>query len=310
MNLSFKKIATSALAVFFCGTLHFSGTVSAAPSEADLAAFREAMLTPAKPDHRIFREQIIFFMPTLKADLDFQAGTKKKDEIRMAGSLDGVGTDEKGHTTPFHIPFYLDQSQKDMTLYFQFGPAWMKFSTPTVSATAVDIAANPEPEELEQEVAMIKDVKVLKESDTQRTMFVTMDGNKLADWLIENKDKNATEKEKSDPQAEQFFQYILQGLKESDIQYVWSIDKQDWQTIALALNLSGFVQSTAKAALMDPQANLEPATKEILESLAYYSELKAYTTFLEPHDNSLIDIPKEVIKGAQPVGDLFATPKK
>lgn len=306
-----RKLTHSALAAVFCGTMAFSGTAAAAPDEADLAAFQEAMLTPSKPDHRIFREQVIFFMPALKADLDFQVGTKKKDELRVAGSLDIVFTNEKGITTPMRCPFYVDQSQKDLTLYFQMGEEWCKFSAPTVSATAVDIAANPEPEELETEAAMLKDVKILTESDTQRTMLVTLDGNRLLDWLSQHKEdasKDLPEKKTSE-EAERFFQYFRQGLIESNIQYIWTIDKQDWQTITLAVNLSDFVQTTAKAALMDPGANWSPQIRELLESLAYYSDLKAYTTFLDPKESSLIEIPKEVRK-AKSMDKIFSNGKK
>ena len=312
LKLSFKKMTSAAFAVFFCGTLQFSGTASAAPSQADLAAFHEAMATPSKTDHRIFREQITFFIPTLKADLDFQAGTKKKDEIRVGGTLNVISTDEKGHTAPLHIPFYIDQSKKDMTLYFQFGPTWMKISTPVASATAMDTLANPDSDELEQEAALVKDVKILQESTTQRTMQVSMDGTKLAEWLTQNKEKDTAEEtdKKLDPKAEQYFQYILQGLRESDISYVWSIDKQDWQTIALAINLSDLVQSTAKAALADPKSAFDPEIKKALESLAYYSELHAYTTFLDPQDTDLIEIPKNVVKEAQSFTDLFSATKK
>ena len=62
------------------------------------------------------------------------------------------------------------------------------------------------------------------------------------------------------------------------------------------INLSGIVQETAKAALNDPDANFDELTLEMLKDMAYYSELRAYTTYLNPEIKSTIELPKELKK--------------
>ncbi len=295
MKNYFKKLSRSTLAAAFCGSMLLTNVAGAEPSANDLAAFKEAVVTPSQPDQRVFREQVIFFMPTFKANLDMQAASQSKDAVRIAGTLDFVITESSGVTTPMTIPFYLEQEKKDMTLYYKSDKKWKKAAAPALSAVAVNAAATPSQEELEQELALTKDVTVLRESDTQRTMQVTMDGNKIADMIAQSLAEKASKEKKDEADKaieKQVFQYIEQGFRDGDITYTWTIDKQDWQTITLAVNLTAPVQSIAKSVLADESLPLPKDFRDLLESIAYYSEFKAYTSFLDPK-GAIIEIPKE-----------------
>ena len=296
MKTFFAKLGRALVAASLGIGLLWGAAPIAHADEAGLAAYREAMLTPAKPDKRIFREQLLFFGPMLKADLDFQAMAKKDERLRAQGNLELVGTDEKGNTKPLNIPFYIEQARKDMTLYFQIENEWFKFKTPELTAVAMDMMATPQGDEIQEEMALTKDALVLAENENQRTMLVTLDGNRLADSLrsSENTDNSLSEADKA--QQEAFLKYLEQGLRSQDLWYTWTIDKRDWQTITVGFDLSNFLHAAAKAVLDDPNVKLNSDERQILESVAYYSELKSYTTYLDPEVKQTITLPKELKK--------------
>ena len=102
---------------------------------------------------------------------------------------------------------------------------------------------------------------------------------------------------------DKFFQYLDQGLRNSDIWYTWTIDKNDWQTITLSLNISDLTQKTAQAALDDKSQQWDYTTRALIEMLAYYSDIKSYTVFFNPDAKKSIDIPAEVLN-APSIEDL------
>ena len=291
------------------------GALSGAPAEAapvpdGMAALREAVLTPAKPDRRVFVEDLLFFSPSLRADLEF-LGQARKHDARIAGHLNIVATDEKGDTNPLEIPFYIAQTNRTMILYFNLGEKWQKFTTPSLAAAAMDVTVTPTEEEANEQLALVKEATVLRETPTQRTLLVKLDGNKAADLVRRYSDQHPADNGTANDAAfqEAFLRYLDQGLRRAECWYIWTIDKTDWQTITMTYHLSPILQETARAALAEEHPSWPAEFTQMVETLAYYSELKTYTTFLNPDAKDKADIPDEVWKNAEPVNDLFASEK-
>ncbi len=300
----FKSLKRSALTTAILSTLLFGNTVSA--EQTGMEAFQEAMTKSPAHDSRIFREQLIFFLPDAKANLDFQGVAQNDTDLRIRGTLNFVITDMKGDTSPMDIPFYIDQTKKKLTLYFKFGDEWKKFKAPKITASAVDVLGTPTEEDFKEWMSSVKSAEVLRETENQRTMLLDLDEAALSKIISTEyeaeKDEPMTEEDRAF--QESFMKYFNQGLQKTDVWCTWTVDKKDWQTITLAINFSGLVQETAKAALNDPDANFNQPLIEFLESLAYYSELKSYTTYLNPDLKTKIDLPKEV-KAAKEVEDII-----
>lgn len=70
----------------------------------------------------------------------------------------------------------------------------------------------------------------------------------------------------------------------------------------MSYNLSSVLQETARVAL-ETHPELPPELAQILETIAYYSDLKTYTTFLSPKAVQKLDLPEEA-KAAELVDDL------
>jgi hypothetical protein len=273
----------------------------------DMAAFREAITMPAQTKNNgyILRESINFFVPTGHAKLEFIAQTKE-DSARMSGALDFLLNDEEGGTLTDQIPFYIDQNKKDMTIYYKMGKEWEKFHAPSLAAVLTDVIATPTSTDIEKEISFVKDVKVLRESDTQRTMFVRLDSDKVADAIREYSEENPADKGTADDREMQghFMQWLDTGVRKADIWYMWTVDKNSWQTITQSLDLTGVVRETAKAAMDDKSEHWSPYAEELLSFVAYYSDMKEYTVFLNQKAEKKLELPKEA-KKAKLVEDMI-----
>ena len=298
------KIFSGAALVFVLGT----NFVSAASMPDAREAFQEAM-QKTQADKRIFREDIYFVVPTMQNELEFIVSADDKN-FKAAGDFTSWFTDETGTTTDMSIPFYLTQTDKDMQIYFQLDKKWYNFQTPSLAAVATDIIATPSESESKDFFDDVKDVALLQETENRRILLVRLDGDKIADEIKAEAEKNPADNGTADDKElhNSFLKYLDNGLRNSDIWYTWTINKQTWQTTAISLNLSGLVQATAQAALNDPEQNFDDNIREMLETVAFLSETKAYTTYLNDTAANKLEVPKKALK-AEKIKDIIPETK-
>ncbi len=287
-----------------CGAMMF-GTAAAeeAPALDGMEAFREAITMTTKQERRVFHQDLLFFAPSLRADLDL-IGQTMAHKLRIAGKLSLLAIDDRANTTDLAIPFYIDQQQKEMTLYFKPDKKWYKFQTPTLAASAIDELATPDEKEADEILSTVKAVTVLRETDAQRTMLVQLDSEKLADLVSQYSQKYPADKGTADDgdMQKSIMGCLEAGVRRSNIWYTWTIDKASARTVTMSYNLSSVLQETARVAL-ETHPELPPELTQILETIAYYSDLKTYTTFLSPKAVQKLDLPEEA-KAAEKVDDL------
>lgn len=265
----------------------------------DMAAFREAITAPSvvNTQGQIMRESVNLYVPVGHAKLEFLVQAKQ-DSARMSGALDVLLNDEEGGTLAEQIPFYIDQQKNDMTIYYKTGKRWEKFHAPSLAAVLADVIATPDSKDIEQEIAFVKDVKVVRESDTQRTMFVKLDSDKVADEIKQYAAENPADKGTADDGQVQtaFLKWLDTGIRKAEISYMWTVDKTNWQTVTQSIDLTNVVRETAKAALDDGSEHWGPFAEEILSMMAYYSDLKEYTVFLNQKAEEKLTLPKAAQK--------------
>ena len=297
------RIVTGAL---LCGSMML-GTAAAeeAPAKDGMEAFREAIAMTTKQDRRVFHQDLLFFAPSFRADLDF-IGHTMSHKLRIAGKLSLLAIDDNANTTDLAIPFYIDQQQKEMTLYFKPDKKWYKFQTPTLAASAMDQLTTPDEQEADELLSTAKSVTVLRETDAQRTMLVTLDSDRLADLVAQYGQKYpADHGTANDGNLQNSVMGCLEtGIRRANIWYTWTIDKASGRTVTMSYNLSSLLQETARAGL-ETHPELTEDLAEMLEMIAYYSDLKTYTTFLNPKAVQKLDIPDEA-KAAVSVQDMIA----
>ena len=74
----------------------------------------------------------------------------------------------------------------------------------------------------------------------------------------------------------------------------------------MQFSFSGLIQELARTALDDPNQNWTDEISQLLETIAFYSEIRAYTIYPDvPDANKRFVIPKNVLN-AKPVNDMIA----
>jgi len=291
-----KKIFGLCAALLMLCTMIFPAKTFAAddPNSEGIKAYREALSSYSADAEKYFRQDILFASPYVQAELDF-LGAIENNTFKSTGDFTLWIEKNDGTTTEKTIPFYLTQDGKELTIYFKADKQWEKFTAPSLAANIMDMLATPTPEEIEEIIADTKDVKILQENDNRRIMLITLDGNHMADSLKTKADANLDAT--ADSIQETAVDYFDIALRNADMWYMWTIDKRDWHTVAMQYHLSGIIQELARAALNDPKQQWPDEISQLLETVAYYSEIRAYTTYpSDPAVKKKFEIPKNVLK--------------
>lgn len=274
------------------------------PEEIDgIAAYREALLSYS--DSKVFRQDVLFASPFIQAELDI-LGMADGDTFKSTGDFTIWVYNDDGSVTEKTIPYYLTQKGKDMDVYFKPDKQWEKFTAPSLAAVITDFIATPSAEEVEEIIADTKEVTILQDNDYRRIMLIKVDGERLADAFKEKAEENPADNVAAEESAmqETFVNYFDTAVRNADVWYMWTIDKRDWHTVAMQYHLSGLIQELARTALNDPNQTWPDEISNVLETIAYYSEIRAYTTYpKDPAAEKKFDIPKNVLK-AKVVNDI------
>lgn len=313
MNKILKLTASIFLVVAFCFAFAFDNVASAASNSQStqqdkkaMRAFRDSILATVNDKDQILHQFFIFMMPGVQSELEFNAKITGHS-MDMAGNFGLWLTGDKGNITDTDIPFYVTQKENNMELYYKGNEGWVKYSVPSVAASLTDLIASPTKEEIDREVATVKNVTILQENENRRTLLVHLDSAKIADELKVEVEKNPADKGTAEDAAfqEKLFGYIDTGIRNADIWYIWRVDKKNNKTGIITVDLSQVIQETARAILDDPgNKDLPDEIKELLETFVFYSEFKAYTALFGSAAQSTLEIPQEVIDSAKLIKDV------
>lgn len=276
----------------------FPAKTSAADTESEgMKAFRQALTQDSDALNRIFRQDIFFASPFIIGELEIY-GTVEGEAFKSTGDFALWTYNDDGSETEKIIPYYMVQNGKEMTIYFKTDKQWEKFTAPNLAADVMDMIATPNAAEIEEIIADTKSVEILQDNEYRRTMLIRPDCARIADSLKKKsaENPNAT----ADPLQETFLNYMDTALRNADVWYMWTIDKRDWHTVAMQFSFSGIIQELARAALNDPNQHWTDEISQLLETIAYYSEIRAYTTYpSDPAAKKKFDIPKNVLKAKE-----------
>lgn len=320
MSKLLKLIGSIFLVLMFCLSFTADNVVSAADTTTTkesakndkdakkaMRLFRDSVIATANDSTQIFHQFFIFMMPPIESELSFY-GKVVGNSLDAAGSFGFWLTDDNGDRVEKETPFYIQQEGKDMVVYYKSGEIWKKFATPTVAATLADAVVSPTREELDKQMALVEEVTVLEDNDKRRILLVTLDSEKLADEMKMLSAKNPADKgtANDEPFQNAVLKCIDEGLRSSNLWYVWTIDKVNNRTVTISFDLSSAIQEIARVGLREIKYTaIDDTIKELLERLAYYSEFKSYTTLLNPAAASKLIIPQEVIDSAKETEDVI-----
>ena len=299
-KLNLRRFAKVAAVAAVSSSLFFGGTADAATTEdAGMAAFREAYFGQMGAE-RMVDQDLTLISTNFHLDMDSKAQISSDGVMRMSGNLAWTYTNlKRNYSTNSNIPFYIEQSGNDMTLYVQRRGKWSKMLLPGLPTGIVALWKSSGSDVLSQNMDAVKKVEVLSDTPDMRIMNVTLDGNKIAAMLEKNSqaslaglsgDRLAEEKEN--------LNRWLTAVRANDITFAWTVNKPSWTTVTAAFDLTSIMQAYARYVLSESAAGrvvLTDEERDLLDAMGYYSELRSYTTYVSPKSQtSVIDIPPNI----------------
>jgi len=235
-------------------------------------------------EDRYFRAHIVVQSPGAHADIAFCGVNQGNSDLMHGRGEMNYGTLEGSAISNSVTPFYMDEQKGSMVVYFLSDEIWKKF----VSMT---LWPKQKPEE---RLAMVKNAKILQETNKQRTIAFTIDSKRLGQRFDKGDFTKLSPDQRSNmaTQAVYFRDSFAGG---NDIPVVLTVDRQNHRTMMLSMDFSRFLQGIATSALAHNGATMDAVSKEVLAGIRKYCEVKFYKVYVDNEDTlGDIDIPNSV----------------
>ena len=287
MNLK-KKV----LAAVIAGGLLFNGGNALITSAADnMLAFKEAYLAETG-DNRTFKLNADMFAPSYHAELNGNAFILRDATLRSNGQINWEFTNPSTNAVANeNIPFYIEQNGDTMTMYVQRNNRWSKLALPAIPVGIANALKTTNVETLQQNMSAVKSVEILRDTDEQRIMNVTLDGKKLAELIHTYNDSKIEQLAQNDRESQKsFINHLADALQTTDLVCAWTVRKKDFKTIAANFDLTKLIQAYGKDYLDDAakgDITLSATDRAFYEIIGYYSELHFVVNYTDLNENSL-----------------------
>ena len=298
-----RKLSKTLAAVAAGGMLFFgAGNLAEADSDSEFT-FRQAYLS-MKQDNRVFHQNIVFFGTTFHVDINSSGQILRDASMRMNGNINWEYTNPSNNITRNNtMPFYLTQNGEEMTLYVQRQNKWSKFSLPGVPVGFANALKSNDISTLQENIDLVKDVELFRESDTQQIFNITIDGKKLSDRMQSYSKNQNTAELSSEEVADQqrFFNNLNDALQSTDIKCTWTVNKIKNQTVTAVIDFTDLMRAYAKSVLDDSAAGkivLSDEDRLLMDTIGYYSEFHYSMTYADANEKLNFNLPSAAQKAA------------
>lgn len=298
-KLNLRRFAKVAAVAAVSGTLLFGGSATVSADSAGMSAFREAYLAQFE-NTRMVDQDLTLISPNFHLDIDSKAQANADGSFMMSGELAWTYTNlKRNYSTNSQIPFYIEQRGSDeLKLYVQRRGRWSYMILPGLPAGIVTLWKTSDMSMLSQNLDVVKDVEVIKDTADMRVMKVTLDGQKIAARLEKNAESSFA-KLSGDALTEQreTFKRWTTAISANDITFSWTVNKPNFETITAAFDLTEIMRSYCRYVLDESAAGrvvLSDEERELLDAMGYYAELRSYTTHVKPRSDIYIQFPSDL----------------
>ena len=298
-----RKLSKTLATIAAGGMLFFgAGNLAEADSDSEFT-FRQAYLS-MKQDNRVFHQNIVFFGTTFHVDINSSGQILRDASMRMNGNINWEYTNPSNNITRNNtMPFYLTQNGEEMTLYVQRQNKWSKFSLPGVPVGFANALKSNDISTLQENIDLVKDVELFRESDTQQIFNITFDGKKLSDRMQSYSKNQNTAELSSEEVADQqrFFNNLNDALQSTDIKCTWTVNKIKNQTVTAVIDFTDLMRAYAKSVLDDSAAGkivLSDEDRMLMDTIGYYSEFHYSMTYADANEKLNFNLPSAAQKAA------------
>lgn len=282
-----RKLKKTIAAIAAGGMLLFGGgDVLAAPADEAMWNFRETYLSiPQNND--VFHQTIVFFSTSFHIDIESYGQILRDATMRQSGNINWEYTSPQTNvTTNTNIPFFLEQSGEQMTLYVQRRGRWSKFAMPGVPVGIANALKSSDLSTLRNNLSAVKDVQLFRNDNNVQIFNITLDGHYLA-----SQDYRTLSGLSADEVAtqERFYHHLNAALEQTDFTCTWTVNKKNNVTNSVVVDLTPIMRAYAQSVLDDAAAGTIAISDEermLMETIGYYSEFHysfTYTTRTAPN---------------------------
>ena len=245
------------------------GTAFAA-SKADLQYVQEVCQQYQQQKTGNTTAHLTFLSSFAKADGNIVFQGEIQPSLLLKGTADGTYTLVFGTSRQASIPFYLEQSEKNMMVYYKQTKEWQKAEIPF---TAKEYAKM-----MQQDVHMqdVKDVKVIADNATERTLQITLTKESIIKEIRAEIDKtaaipaNLSPDKKKQWQKEQKQQMMMIDKICASIQdynFTWVVDKSTRQLKRESMDLTPLLRASADGMLAAAKDQIKSDQQEVLQRM-------------------------------------------
>ena len=249
--------------------LMLPGTAFAA-SKADLQYVQEVCQQYQQQKSGNMTVHLTFLSSFAKADGNIVFQGAQQPTLLLKGTADGTYTLVFGTTKSASIPFYLEQSEKNILVYYKQTKEWQKAEIP--------FSAQEYAKLMQQDGDMqdVKEVKVIADNATERTLQITLAKESIIKDIRAGMGKQeavpanlSPDKKKKWQNEQKQQQVMIDKICDSiqDYNLTWVVDKSTRQLKRESMDLTPILRASAGGALAAAKDQLKPAQQEVLQRM-------------------------------------------
>ena len=268
-----------------------------ADSKADLQYVQEVCQQYRQQKTASMTAHITFLSAVAKAEGNIALQGTLQPSMLLEGSANGSYMLVIGMNKTVNVPFYLEQSDKQLTLYYKQLKDWQKMEIPFSGQEYAKM--------LQSDVKLqgIKDVKVVADNGVERTLNITIDGNAVKKELRKGLSSqmkipaNLTPEKKKHMQEEQKQQKLVMDKicdAMRDYNLTWVVDKSTRQLKRESMDLTPILRESAGGILAVAGKKIPADQQEVLQRMVDSCSLQLDVIHQPVKAGTEVVIPAEV----------------
>lgn len=221
--------------------------------------------------------------PMGQLDLVMQGRTITKPALLLQADMDIEMGGLLGQKISMKTPLYMEETDKDFVIYYQMKGSWEKQTMKKDAGSKTLKSLSPE-----ESMAMVRSVKLVQETPTQKVLQVVFDGKKIAE--LSRRFMAAGTAAKGSAMAQKQMEKLLDSV--GDLEFTMTVDKATNYTVKDEADLTPAARRIAHG-VMENIPKLKTAEKQQMVNMIDHTTLHMTTTSSDFNAVKEIVIPAE-----------------
>ena len=241
-----------------------------------MESFRSAYFAKEKAERDV-GVRVILYGPSFRADTEFSGVLRADGSFLVEGMVNWMHTDlSTGETNRVTFPAFIEHGRDRISLYGYRGGQWNREDFMDAPLWILNALGTDDVKLLAENIEAVQSVALQDSLPGQQSMRATLDGQKLASLA-----RKYAAAQGGSEEAQQYAEYLAQGLSQTSPVVAWVVDDQTKETITAYVDLTKVMQKYAQAILEGSyrgEVALSEDSKAFLNAVGYYCNLQIYFT--------------------------------